>query len=136
MANLKPQYSSDVSTLKADFNETCGITEKAKTKTTVQKSYNKYIPAFLTTNKNTKIENKEHRQLQVTTSQNRDVKIIKVIKYADITNYSLTHKQLTKLRHVGGISRTEIIKIANSVKAQKVLIYVLRDTRYIYFYQN
>jgi hypothetical protein len=137
MADLKPQYSSDVNALKPEFAEktTVKIKKKKKEKkSTFNMNYMKYTPSFMQNSK--KSVNTQEKKTKLVVSSNRDVKIIKVIKYADITNYSLTHKQLTKLRRVGSISRTEIIKIANSVKAQKVLIYILRDTRYIYFYQN
>jgi hypothetical protein len=127
MADLKPQYSSDVNLLKAEFGEKKVV--KAKKKQVEKK---KYAPSFMTNDKKTT----KPKQKSLTISQPYEVKIIKVSSYPDITKYSLSHKKITAIRRTGTVTRKEIVKIAKSVKAKKVLIYVLKETRYIYFYKN
>jgi len=130
MADLKPQYSSDVNLLKAEFGEKKVV--KAKKQQVEKKkavTHNYYNP-----NKPTRTLQSEKTTLKI--SKHHDVKIIKVINYSDITKYSLSHKQLTAIIRKGSITRNEIVKMAKTLKAKKVLIYVLKETRYIYFYKN
>jgi len=135
MADLKPQFSSDVNLLKAEFDETKVVTEKKeqeKKKKSFKINYMKYAPSFMTNDKNTT----KSQQKSPTISQPDDVKIIKVSNYSVITKYSLSHKKIKAIRKTKSITRNEIVKISKSIKAKKVLIYVLKNTRYIYFYKN
>jgi len=110
MANLSSEYSADLSTLKAQYpGMDAGKTEKEK---------------------------KVETQKKMIVAQNRNVRIAKVTKFSDITNYSLSHKKLTSITRKTAITKADIIVLANSVHATTVLVYIHNNIRYIYFYQN
>ena len=111
MAKLVPEFLSDVNSLKAEF-----------TTQTETKSVKKAV--------------KKRSKEESTIIHNRDIKIVKVIKFSDISNYSLSHKPLASLRRTGVLTRTQINTMAERVKAKKVLIYMASNTNYLYFYQN
>ncbi len=109
MANLSPEYSADVNSLKAEY----AVSSKTE-----------------------KVVKKEERKKESVPTYSRDVKIIKVLKYSDITNYTTSHKLLKTKVLRGSVKKSDIITQANELTSAKVLVFVQNNIRYIYFYTN
>jgi hypothetical protein len=127
MADLSPEYSADVNSLKADNFST--VSKKSKKQTKKDEKQTKKDEKSLSNFSRTKIT----KSVPV---YSQSIKVTKVLAYSDITNYSLSHKLLKTKVVRGSVKKSYIITLANQLKATRVLVFVQSDIRYIYFYAN
>jgi hypothetical protein len=131
MANLSPEYASNVSSLKAEYSENVKV-KKEKKETKSSSSFTNSISNIFSSTPTKEVVVKEK---QVPT-YSREVSVTKVLNFSDVTNYNTSHKLITVKKVRGKVKKSDIVTQADKLSSKKVLVYVKNDTRYIYFFAN
>ena len=131
MANLSSEYSSDVSSLHAEYSEGVAV-KKEKKKEKAASSFTSSISNIFSS-KPTKPVVKEKKELP---TYSREVTVTNVLNFSDITNYNSSHKLITIKKVRGTVKKSDILTQADKISSKKVLVYTKNDTRYIYFFKN
>jgi len=130
MANLSPEFSGSVDSLKAQY-------QGEKPQKRVEKVEKKSTDSSFTSGiSNLWGGDKKKEEAAKPVVYERDVKIIKVLQYSEIQNYQTSHKLLKRTVIRGSVTKTTITQNASKIKAKVVLIYVQDNIRYIHYFAN
>jgi len=128
MATLSPEYSASVDSLVPEYTQ--NVNSEKEQKKHDEKSESSFGSSI--TNMFSSTTEEKHEEV----AYNREVKIVKVLNYSDITNYQQSHKLLKSDVVRGSVTKEKLTAKANQYKATKVLIFVQNNIRYISYFAN